>query len=161
MLLEPFCFGGAIFADHSKVRLTHSTFKQNTAHAGGAILANNAVIYTNNCTFSSNGGESGGSLVIIDSTLIIQGSEFNNNGAIQAGGGGVLFSHSGNVFINESKFIGNFANFSGGVFSSYGSNFAIDTSVFYGILPLKMEGYYILQAAILQYKTVSLVVTVP
>ena len=130
----PYCvyYGGAIFANHSKVSLSQSRFEGNSAPfgVGGAIFAGNSIIRSSNCMFSSNVAYSGGSLAIFNSTLIIESSNFDGNrGFGYESRGGVLLSGSSNVLIKTSRFGKNFATY-GGVLDFFGSNVSIETSKF-------------------------------
>ena len=100
--------GGAIAAINCKsITISQSRFENNRADYGGAIYAEESKIIVHSTIFTSNYAISGGGVFfIMDSTIsIIGASDFFSNAAEYDGG--VLYSLWSNIKITASSFVGN------------------------------------------------------
>lgn len=112
-------WGGAVYANNTRLNVTHSNFTGNSAaEAGGAISATNTLVQITYSLFSNNSATGkGGAIHIIglhttSSIIVYQGTFITNT----AGTGGALYT-AGNgivIVINMSTFFSNAAYVSGG-----------------------------------------------
>ena len=111
--------GGGIYIENSSPSVTNCNFSFNVTHAnnyGGAVkLAGSSPSFTN-CSFVRNESKvNSGGAIYIDSSSVptFSGNEFQFNSA--ASFGGAIFTEGSNLDMNNSLFLGNYADLGGGV----------------------------------------------
>ncbi|MCL2417529.1 MAG: hypothetical protein FWD02_06320, partial [Bacteroidales bacterium] len=123
--------GGAVHVDHGSVVIENSTLTNNSAGAnGGAVFVRCGTATITNSTFTGNTSHFNGGAVLVGAhgpnnpwpyfpgmgVVTITGSTFENNTATNGFGGGVMAD--GNIFMTDTEFIGNSANFAGNGWAS-------------------------------------------
>ncbi|MDG1354948.1 MAG: DUF5011 domain-containing protein, partial [Opitutales bacterium] len=115
--------GGAIYLDNSPINFDNCTFSENSTQAnnyGGAVKLSASSANFSNCLFSRNSSplhSAGAIYVDSSSSPTFSGNEFHYNSSGQFGG--AILTESPLTF-SGGRFLGNYANFGGGV-SNVGS----------------------------------------
>jgi len=111
--------GGALMAPDMIGSIDNSTFINNSAGGDGGAVASSSISSISNSRFVDNVGQSGGAIYAHDGIYRIEDSTFINNrthnsGQGQSQGGGALAVSSYYTDINNSAFLGNSAQGTGG-----------------------------------------------
>ena len=113
---------GAAAYNYGTMTLTGCVISQNSVGGAGALGNDQAGVMTIvRCSIAENTGPEEGAGIYNWGTLTIIDSTLRDNNAGYYGGGGALYSGSGNVMISGSTFFGNTAVYYGGAISSYGT----------------------------------------
>jgi hypothetical protein len=129
--------GGAIFNNTPvSLQMTDTTLTNNTAAAdgGGVSMRGGSGVFTN-VLISSNQATTGGGIgMSLSASLQIRNSRVENNiasdGSAAGRGGGLHSTSTGAIFIEDSSFVGNFAQQDAGGLYSESSNLNIQRSTF-------------------------------
>jgi predicted outer membrane repeat protein len=143
--------GGAIDIEGSVVSILNSDFILNSAEVGGAISSDSSSLYITESTFRDNSALNGGAIDASESSVYIYSSlfEFNEafanqifeNGVVvsrEGGLGGAISVLDGPLYVTDSVFLENSADYSGGaiygLFSSGGEDHVVSVyqSIFEG-----------------------------
>ncbi len=121
-------FGGAV-CNLGELVILDSQFTLNAAVAGGAIYSQAGLVRISSSSFSENSAAGdGGALYLQEGSLGIRGGTFVDN--VAENNGGAIFSQDINIDIRDSKFRGNQAHDDGGAIHPNGGEIDISGSVF-------------------------------
>ncbi len=134
-------YGGAISNQVGNMTINDSVFTYNSSSGAGAVV-NNDVININDSRFENNSGKSdhfalgteGGAFTNYMNAMISNSSFINNTayvGTLEAYGGAIFNSFTGNLTIMDTLFDGNSSeNFGGAIYNDDGGILIIKNSVF-------------------------------
>jgi len=117
--------GGVAYNNKGTLNISGSTFNQNTSYVypGGVIYNNEGELTIDNSSFTSNNAlnDAAGAIYNNAGVLTITNSTFTDNRSGGSGYGGAISNFLGELAIDHSNFIANFAdNGSGGSIYNYG-----------------------------------------
>jgi len=121
-------YGGGMYNFYSSPRVTHCTFRGNTAYGGGGILNDHSTPTIRDCTFSLNGADYGGGMLNSNSNPTVTDCPFLGN---TAGEGGGVYNSFSTPDVTNCMFHGNRANIGGGM-ENYVSSPMLSNSTFIG-----------------------------
>jgi hypothetical protein len=108
--------GGMSNVMNSRTMLANCAFIENVAVDGGAMYNQGSDPFLNYCVFKSNSGNNGAGICCSNSSPVITNCKFVENSAVAVGGGIYNLAPLSRPNIKNCIFIGNFANYGGGVF---------------------------------------------
>jgi hypothetical protein len=113
--------GGAIKSSNSNLTIDHCDFLNNYAmNSGGCIKFDYGNLSITNCSFNGNyGGYGGGAQIGVSSNLLISGCNFSNNSAYVSGGALDFGYGVTSGLIEDCTFTGNTVNYQGGAINFY------------------------------------------
>jgi len=106
-------FGGGVYAFDSGLLLEDSQLVSNTAQVGGGLYASQANVTLRRTAVADNRAQTAGGLASQTTFLAVQESVLRDNWAA-VGGGGALYGAGGNLQLNGSLVLNNYAGGSGG-----------------------------------------------
>ncbi|MCY4466201.1 MAG: hypothetical protein OXE46_11765 [Chloroflexi bacterium] len=121
-------FGGAV-CNLGELVVMDSHFTRNVADAGGAIYSQAGAVRISSSSFTDNTAASdGGALYLLDGSLGVRGGIFVDNVAVTHGG--AIFSQNVSIDIRDSQFRSNQADDDGGAMHPSGGEIDISGSIF-------------------------------